>query len=204
MAFILDELIADLERRPHSPQVCNPYRLPGRSGNLCSYLEAMLDRPGRRILLVGEALGYRGGLHTGIPISSSALLRRPTHSFLRSLQPRIALEEDISEATATIVWDYLRRRRTIPLFWNAFPFHPHERDNPASNRAPTAAETGEGTPFLVQVAQLYRPQLIAGLGTKGTRAARRALPGSPVTALRHPSYGGKQAFIQGMDRLLDG
>ena len=100
------------------------------------------------------------------------------------------------------MWDYLARRRTLPLFWNAFPFHPHHEGKPLSNRAPTADEISEGISYLRLIGEWYRPQHVAGLGRKGARALERAFPGCRVAALRHPSYGGKNEFIRGMDRLL--
>ncbi len=196
------EFTGALEARPHSPTVTNPYRLPNRSENLRCYLQAMLQQPGRRILVIGEALGYRGGLLTGIPISCERLLREQHHPFWRRLAQQLVIEGSTTEATASIVWAYLAERRRIPLFWNAFPFHPHHLGEPQGNRAPNAVEMSEGTPYLQALADLYQPGLIAGLGRKGTIAAERAFPGLQVHALRHPSYGGKQLFQQGMDRLL--
>ncbi len=199
---MINQFIDALEMRQHSPTVTNPYRLPNRSDNLRHYLRELLQQPGRRVLVVGEALGYRGGLLTGIPISCERVLRERRHPFWRRLAPQLTIEGDTAEATASIVWDYLANRRRIPLFWNAFPFHPHQREELQGNRAPSAAEVAEGIPHLQALAQLYQPALIAGLGRKGTEAAQRAFPNVQVRPLRHPSYGGKQAFQQGMDRLL--
>ncbi len=202
MSVDLEQIIIRLESRPPSPVVTNPYRFPHRSDNLRAYLRSMLARRGRRILLVGEALGYRGGLLTGIPLSSGALMNRAPHPFLRSLRDQVHASGQVSEATATIVWAYLQRRRTLPLFWNAFPFHPHREDEASSNRAPTAAEVDEGLVYLQQIAALYRPERIAGLGQCGTDAAASAFPHHTVTRIRHPSHGGKVDFIRGMDTLL--
>ncbi len=198
----VEQFIALLEKRPHSPTVTNPYRLPHRSDNLRAYLEAMLDRRHRRILLVGEAPGYRGGLLTGIPFSSCSLLSQAPHPFLRSLRERTRVSGRTGEATAGMVWHYLHRRRILPLFWNAFPFHPHLAGLETSNRAPTAAESAEGQRYLQLIGRLYRPQSIAGLGRKGTEAACGAFPEHPVTRIRHPSYGGKREFVRGMDALF--
>ena len=121
----LDVFLRPLRERTDSATVQNPYRRPGREANLRSYLEAMLSRPGRRMLLVGEAPGYRGCLHTGIPFSSEALLREAPHPFLARLRPALQLQGYRTEATASIAWAALVGRRTLPLFWNAFPFHPH-------------------------------------------------------------------------------
>jgi hypothetical protein len=198
----MEDFLASLEARPHSSTVTNPYRQPYRSDNLRHYLRALLAQPGRRALIVGEALGYRGGLLTGIPISSERLLREQRHPFWRRLGPHLVIEGDTAEATASIVWDYLARRRRIPLFWNAFPFHPHYQGEPNSNRAPSAVEVEEGIAHLRSIIRLYQPDIIAGLGHNGTRAARRCCPDCQVQALRHPSYGGKQQFYRGMERLL--
>ncbi len=198
----MKNLLPLLEQRPHSETVTNPYRLPHRSANLGHYLKAMADRRGRRILVIGEALGYRGGLGTGIPISSCGLFKQAPHPFLRRLARDLAYRGRTREATASIVWEYLANRRTLPLFWNAFPFHPHRRNEPESNRGPTQQEIHEGLSALQLLADWYHPERIAGLGRHGTRAAQIAFPKHQVRALRHPSYGGKQEFIQGMDRLL--
>ena len=55
-----------------------------------------------RLLLVAEALGFKGGGETGIPLSSPALLRSCKHPFIETLRPHLALvPEGGSEATAT-------------------------------------------------------------------------------------------------------
>jgi hypothetical protein len=155
-------------------------------------------------MLVGEALGYRGGRLTGIPFSSERLLRQAPHPFLRALRERVRINGETSEATATLVWGALSGRRRLPLFWNAFPFHPYHPGSPQSNRAPTASEISEGQAHLQQIAAIYQPELVAGVGKKGYLAAGRALPDTPIVLLRHPSYGGKSEFESGLTRLLRG
>ena len=192
--------VAQLGHRRHSRRVANPYRSETLRNNLLAYLEAIMLQPGRRILLVGEALGYRGGRLTGIPFSSSRLLRQAPHPFLRRLSPELVIEEDVAEATASIVWSCLAQRRNIPMAWNAFPFHPHQENVPETNRAPDAAELEEGAAILRELAALYQPQLVVGVGAKGFRAASSAFPQEAVMAVRHPSYGGKQDFVAGLKR----
>ena len=198
-AFVLS-----LAKRPHTENSFNPYRDPSHRVNLMQYLGLTLAQPGRRILLVGEALGYRGGRLTGIPFSSERLLLRPSHPFPRSLSQNVEIKGATSEATATLVWNALAGRRRIPLFWNAFPFHPHLPRDPWSNRAPTRSEIDEGAHYLASLAELQQPERIAGLGKKGCLAARRALPGRVITPLRHPSYGGKIEFLEGLAKFLRG
>jgi uracil-DNA glycosylase len=202
MDLDIEKFVEILATRPAGNRVDNPYRRQACRHNLRCYLQAILSRPGRRVLLVGEALGYRGGKLTGIPFSSEKLLSQAPHPFLRALQGQLILEGETSEATASMVWNTLARRRRIPLFWNAFPFHPHLAASPSSNRAPTAGEIAEGQALLRKLAELYQPQLVAGLGHKGTRCARQAFPGREITQIRHPSYGGKADFQVGMARLL--
>jgi uracil-DNA glycosylase len=196
----LQDFLRALAARADDERVQNPYRLPGRLANLEAYLRAQLTAGGRRMLLVGEAPGYRGCLLTGIPFSSPRLLRAAPHPMLRRLLPALELTGDGAEATASLVWQGLARRRTPPLCWNAFPFHPHRTGEPDSNRAPDAAELREGMYYLQRLAQLYNPQLVVGVGRKGAAAARRALPHCEIIEIRHPSHGGKAAFDAGLRR----
>ena len=200
--FDINFYVSTLEQQPHTRILQNPYLLPHRSANLRAYLQALFIQGGRRILIVGETLGYRGGLHTGIPFSSARLVRESEHPFWRRLRRQLIVDSNVSEATASIVWAYLANRRRMPLFWNALPFHPHSTGDPASNRTPTAREVGSAQHYLKTLATAWQPDIVAGVGSKGYQAARQALPDTQVLPLRHPSYGGKTAFYQGMDRLL--
>lgn len=197
----ISSFISALASEPSSDNCANPYRRRAARENLRAYLQLIAERPGRRMLLVGEALGYRGGSLTGIPFSSGQLLQQAPGVFLRQLRDQLTLDDSTAEATATVVWQALARRRNIPLCWNAFPFHPHLPQQPQSNRAPCAAELRSGLIYLQALGAWYAPQLIAGVGNKGYLAARRAFPGHRVIPIRHPSYGGKADFLAGIERL---
>ncbi|WP_442486916.1 uracil-DNA glycosylase [Halomonas litopenaei] len=206
--------VSRLRQRPDGPDVANPWRRKPLADNLTAYLELMLDHTrettagGRpRLLLVAEALGFKGGGETGIPLSSPGLLRSGTHPFFEALRPRLAvLPEGGSEATATIAWECFARLEVTPLVWNAFPFHPHQAARPRSNRAPRAAELSEGIDWLRRLDQLVAahstPTVVAGVGRKGALAAQAAFPEREVIALRHPSYGGKAEFERGLGQLM--
>lgn len=198
------EFIASLAARPHRSDSFNPYRDQQLARNLEHYLETLWRYPGYTgLLLVGEALGYRGGRNTGVPFSSSALYREAEHPFLHDLAGKLQLSQRESEATANIVWRYLSDKQQLPLFWNAYPFHPHQRGNAASNRKPRAAEVKEGAQLLRELVTIVRPRRIAGIGREGYKVATREFPDRQVIYIRHPSYGGKADFIAGMDQLLD-
>ncbi len=106
-----------------------------------------------------------------------------------------------SENTASIVWEYLQSVTRLPLFWNAFPFHPHPAGNERKNRAPSVAEVNEGSEYLKELADIFQPSTIAGLGHKGTACVKKVF-NEDVLYIRHPSYGGKRDFLKGMSEVL--
>jgi uracil-DNA glycosylase len=142
-----------------------------RRDRLRAYLT---DRANARLLLVGEAPGYRGARVSGIPFTSERQLtgRGP------------------AEATATIVHRVLAELGLTDdvLLWNALPAHPHRPGEPMSNRPPTRAEVDLGRPFL---APLTGGRRVIAVG----RVAGRALGVEPI---RHPSRGGASAFCDGL------
>ena len=190
-----------LQKRKNSLTVFNPYREAYKLANLQAYLNAMQSlRP--RLMLVGEAPGFKGCRLTGIPFSSAKLYTEVEHPFLIQLRERLVLPQLEAENTAAIVWRYLRDKNAVPLFWNAFPYHPHPSRIQKKNRAPTKAEIIEGGEFLTLLADIFQPEVVAGLGRKGVEAARLAFPEKEIRYIRHPSYGGKSDFITGMDQLF--
>jgi len=191
-----------LGRRPQGDDVFNPYRQGHLRDNLYQYLTQLKQAGPPPVLLVGEALGFRGGKLTGIPFSSARLLRQSDHPFLSALAPHLKLTSDDAENTARMIWEYLTETGMTPLCWNAFPFHPHPAGQPARNRAPRTGEITEGIAHLQALHHLFQPAQVVGVGRAGTLCAQRAFPQLPVTYVRHPSYGGKQDFIAGMNALL--
>lgn len=196
-------LLNGLSKRRNSHTVFNPYRDEQLLNNLRVYIEQVLKQESPRILLVGEAYGFRGGRLTGIPFSSGCLYDDVDHPFLESLKPLIyrSANDLVAENTASIVWRYLQDKPFVPLFWNSFPFHPHPSRVQRKNRAPNVSEIKEGIGYLRLLCDLYQPDLIAGLGRKGAESIQRAFPKKEIIYIRHPSYGGKKEFISGMDSL---
>jgi hypothetical protein len=99
--------------------------------------------------------------------------------------------EGPAESTATIVHCTLLELglEEDVLLWNVVPTHP---GGATSNRRPTAAEIGAGTPF---ARHLARNRTVEPVG----RVAERALG---ATGIRHPSYGGAGAFRAGLVEFL--
>jgi uracil-DNA glycosylase family 4 len=132
---------------------------------------------GARVLLVGEAAGYRGARVSGIPFTSERQLtgRGP------------------AEASATIVHRVLRELGIDDdvLMWNVVPTHP---GTASSNRAPTREEIEAGRPFL---GPLSAGREVIAVG----RVAASVLDAPYV---RHPSHGGAAEFEKGLRHMLAG
>jgi uracil-DNA glycosylase len=149
------------------------------SADLRARLHAYLDeRRSARILLVGEAAGYRGARVSGLPFTSERQLtgRGP------------------GEATATIVQRVLSElgaQRDVVL-WNLVPTHPHLPGRPHSNRRPTRDEVEAAQPFLQRLSYGRRTVPIG-------RLAQAELGGPYV---RHPSHGGAKEFRKALLQLL--
>lgn len=199
----INGLIEKLRSFPNSQRVKNPYLTDTVAENLRVYLEEMCSISSRRVLLVGEAPGYKGCGITGIPFTSGAVIQQLDHPLFASIRGRLTLDKTESENTASIVWNYLLSRKNVPLFWNSFPFHPHPINNPQKNRAPTRAEILFGVEILRIMNTIFSPDLVAGIGRSGVSCANSAFPGRSIFYIRHPSYGGKADFIVGMDNVLE-
>jgi uracil-DNA glycosylase len=140
---------------------------------LIDYLD---EQSGVRLLLVGEAPGYRGARVSGIPFTSERQLtgRGP------------------AEATATVVHGVLAELglEHDVLLWNVVPTHP---GTATTNRTPTRGEVAEGIRF---ASALARGRRVASVG----RVAQAALGGLPV---RHPAHGGAREFRSRLIEWLD-
>lgn len=176
-----------------------------RRHNLRLYLGEM-DAIGPRMLLIGEAVSYRGGRLTGIAfVSESVMLGGmdtrggrilgADHGYRKATPgPKLS-----TEASATMVWETIRAIHPLPLLWNAFPFHPFGPDSPDSNRAPTANELLIGQVFIERLLQLFPFREIVAIGNHASMSLQRM--DIEHTKVRHPSQGGKILFVQGMARL---
>ena len=191
---------------PHAPGI--------RREQLRAYLCERLKKA--RLAVVGEALGYRGGHFSGIPMTSERiLLGRKAHAgieakdFFSGIKPRRTSKpqkspDGFSEPTATIVWSTLSRLGLSPeqfVLWNAFPWHSFDpRAGMLSNRTPTTAERSVGTPVLKVFLELFPYEEVVALG----RVATSQLEDLGVRAhcVRHPASGGARLFRQQIARIM--
>lgn len=175
-----------------------------RRNNLRLYLEQMAPR-GPEALLVGEAPSYQGCRLTGIPFVSEYILLNGLVEIglfgeSRGYRKTAEFERIRKEQSATIVWETLRGRESVPLLWNAFPFHPFKAGNGQSNRTPTSAELRAGERSLAGIIRLFNIKLVVALGNKADATLTNM--GIAHTKVRHPAQGGKNDFVKGINGIL--
>lgn len=201
----VDAFIRALSRQ-RLPLVFNPYaeRCPvhdradapaRRRANLRAYLHALQRQPVAAVW-VGRDLGYRGGRRTGLALTDEAHLAACGERHGITLR-RATVGAPVAERTAAAVWRALETQPQPVACWNVFPFHPFVAGRPFSNRAYTAVERDLGGQFLDMFVDLTRPARLIAVGGDARRALLR-FGYTDVIAVRHPSYGGQQAFFNGV------
>jgi uracil-DNA glycosylase len=221
----IDEFVRLLRKSP-SGAVFNPWwevdeqndigrNAPAiRRNQLRAYLHKRLGNA--KLAVIGEAVGYRGGHFTGIPMTSERLLLERSKTvhikprdFFSDVKPRRTSKPEkcpdgFSEPTATIVWGALLKIRVLPdefVLWNAFPWHsfdPHR--GLLSNRMPNKSEQLSGRPVLKAFLEVFPCEQIVALG----KIAAAQLEELNVNAhcVRHPASGGARLFRQQITDLV--
>ena len=166
--------------------------------------------------MIGEALGYRGGHFSGIPMTSERILLgkkkdrgiEPEQVFssmraCRTSKPR-KCPEGFSEPTATIVWSTLLRLGLKPeqfVLWNAFPWHSFDpRRGMLSNRMPNKSERAAGLSVLEAFLDLFPCNEIVALGNVAASQLKEL--SAEIHQVRHPASGGAKLFRQQIARIV--
>ena len=185
-----------------------------RRRHLAAYLEKRLAKA--QLAVIGEALGYRGGHFSGIPMTSERLLLgrskklqlKASDIFFKHRPRRTSRPEKcpdgFSEPTATIVWSTLLKLGVKPdefVLWNAFPWHsfdPHR--GLLSNRMPNKPEQASGLPALKAFLELFPCEQIVAVGK--IAAAQLEQLGVNAHCVRHPASGGAKLFRQQIAKIV--
>lgn len=148
---------------------------------------------------IARDLGYRGGRRTGVPLTDEVHLGQASALMGGIVLDRATRGPMVAERTAAVVWSVLTRIGEPAVLWNIFPLHPHEVNDPFSNRCHTRAERETTWPLLVALIAMIKPRRIVAIG----RDAGAALNGLDIAVeiVRHPSYGGQAEFISGVDHI---
>lgn len=157
------------------------------------------------MVVVGEALGFRGGRFSGIAFTSERQLvggddrRLPWASSppfqATSRNPALWLEP-----SGSVVWGALGGAAAGVLLWNSFPWHPCGAQSPLSNRTPEPALWKAN----LHVLEALFAEIGAVRALAVGRTAQAALGelGVEAPALRHPAHGGAAVFRTQMRAAL--
>jgi hypothetical protein len=221
----IDEFLRLLKKSP-SGAVFNPWWETDEENDIGrgapairrNQLRAYLQKRFRKanIALIGEAVGYRGGHFSGIPMTSERLLlgrskkvRLKSNDFFSHIKPRRTSNPErcpdgFSEPTATIVWGTLLQHSLKPdqfVLWNAFPWHSFDpRHGMLSNRMPNKSEQPAGLQVLKAFLELFQCEQVVALG----KVAAAQLEELNVNAhcIRHPASGGATLFRTQIAKIL--
>jgi hypothetical protein len=185
-----------------------------RRKQLGAYLQKRLD--GVELAIIGEAVGYRGGHFSGIPMTSERILLGKmkdggieSQRIFSSIKPRrtskpARCSEGFSEPTATIVWSTLLKLGVSPeefVLWNAFPWHSFDpRRGMLSNRMPNKSEQAAGAPVIKAFLKLFPCKQVVALGK--IAAAQLEELGVDSRSIRHPASGGAKLFRQQIAKIV--
>ena len=184
---------------PHSPAI--------RRKHLSVYFHERLGKA--RLAIIGEALGYRGGHFSGIPMTSERMLLHKQRHIVAGIKPRRTSKPSVcpngfSELTATIVWGALLKIGVLPdefVLWNAFPWHSFDpRRGLLSNRTPNKSEQLSGRPVLKAFLELFVCEQIVALGK--IAGAQLDQLGVHAHCVRHPASGGAKLFRQQIAKIV--
>ncbi len=209
--------IAHLTECRGHPHVFNPWRdhdpdndlgpdaPTRRASHLSRYLNERLDHA--RILLIGEAPGYQGAKFSGCAMTSERRLLEsgvggPFFAGIKHRTSQTTFSNGKQnllgalEPTASIVWPALLQACSSHAFvlWNAFAWHPHQPNEPLSNRTPSDHEMQLGRDVLQHFLNLYPAAQVIAVGRKS--ATTLASLGIAATPVRHPANGGAPLFRQ--------
>jgi uracil-DNA glycosylase len=186
-----------------------------RRNQLRAYLQKRLRKA--QVAVIGEAVGYRGGHFSGIPMTSERLLLGGSKkvqiepgNFFSDINPRRTSKPEkcphgFSEPTATIVWGTLLQHGLKPdqfVLWNAFPLHSfNPRRGMLSNRMPSKSEQVAGLPVLKAFLELFSCEQVVALGK--IAAAQLQQLGANAHCVRHPASGGAKLFRHQIAKVVN-
>lgn len=162
--------------------------------NLEIYLNYLLEIRSRA-LVIGEAPGHLGCTKTGIPFTSPFVIRKSKNPLFKSNRNMFFIDGVTKENTANYVWGYFESFEEVPIFWNAFPFHPHGIDDICSNRKPNSAEMENGKKFIKLLVRVFKPKLFIGVGRVAEKVLNELYPEKNIHYVTHPARGNKYKFL---------
>lgn len=181
---------------PYS-ELCTDHDLPDAPAIRRRNLEIVLSKAisiGVESIWIARDLGYRGGRRTGLALTDDVTLDHHARMWGVDGLQRSTLGPPMPERTAALIWHVLSALDRPVFLWNVFPLHPHQPDDPMSNRCHTRREREQAAPLLEWLVNALKPRRLVAIG----RDAELALSAFrfPTSAVRHPSYGGQTDFVR--------
>jgi hypothetical protein len=181
---------------PYS-ELCADHDLPNAPAIRRRNLEIVLSKAiaeGVDSIWIARDLGYRGGRRTGLALTDDVKLDHHARMWRVEGLQRSTLGPPMPERTAAFIWHVLGALDRPVFLWNVFPLHPHQPNDPMSNRCHTRREREEVSPLLEWLVDVLKPKHLVAIG----RDAQFALSAfnCPTSAVRHPSYGGQADFLR--------
>jgi len=153
-------------------------------------------------LWIGRDLGHRGGRRTGLALTDDVHLTIHATRWNVSIE-RATMGSMVAERTAAVIWSMLALVPAAVFLWNVFPLHPHEPDDPFSNRSHRPHERAVGEALLAELIAMLRPRRLVAIGNDAAKVAYRLAEFTEVVQVRHPSYGGQSDFVRQVKCLYD-
>ena len=167
-----------------------------KSRNLFLYLKKMQELD-PKVILVGEAPGYKGCKLTGIPFTSEYQILH--NDFFKGEFEILNADNPECENSAKIIWDAIGKARQIPLMWNIYPFHPSTREG--RNGKPNAKDVDMGKDILEKLLTMFNISYMYCIGRKSESALKNHELFQGY--VRHPSHGGSKACKESLEDILN-
>lgn len=191
---MIKEFIRKVQDRKSTSEVDNIYKNKSiQLENITKYINFYAEKK-PNYLLVGEAPGYKGCGITGIPFVDEMTIK--TNKFLID-EIQLSAKGNQEESSSKIIWQKFNKEIVEKkiMFWNIFPFHPHKEGSKESNRTPNSKELLEGKVYFDELLRLLelKKENVYCIGMSSFLTIFNEVP---TNYLRHPSFGGKNLFIE--------
>lgn len=183
----------------------NPYISHIARANLEQFLN-MHVQGDTRLVMIGEAPGYKGAALSGVALTSPDILISPWNDPWSAFGPSSGFKVHpgcriSKEATATIFWRAVAEifdEHPLPMTWNAVPFHPTGKTG-YGNGPVTVPDVEIGEYWIRLLAMNFADAQWVAIGKRaGDALDRLGISNWPV---RHPSRGGKREFVEDLRRI---
>jgi uracil-DNA glycosylase len=155
-------------------------------------------------LWIGRDLGYKGGRRTGIPFTSENNISNLNSKLGLNLKIESNSKVISSEVSANTIWEIFNNLSNNIIFWNIYPYHPHEKGNQLSNRKFNREEEAFGLKILEALIHTLNIKRIICIGNDSYKSLKKIkIENILIISVRHPSYGGVNTFKEQISKIYN-